>query len=35
MHTPPPDNAVAAMALLTAIAIGLVLIVETLANWLR
>ena len=35
MHTPPPDNAVAAMALLTAIAIGLVLIVETFANWLR
>jgi hypothetical protein len=35
MHTPPPDNAVAAMALLTAIAVGLVLIVETLANWLR
>jgi hypothetical protein len=35
MNTPPPDNAVAAMALLTAIAIGLVLIVETLTKWLR
>jgi hypothetical protein len=35
MNPPPPDNAIAAMLLLTAIAIGLVLIVETLANWLR
>jgi hypothetical protein len=35
MNTPPPDNAIAAMLLLTAIAIGLVLITETLANWLR
>jgi hypothetical protein len=35
MTPTPPDNAIAAMAVLTAIAIGLVLIVETLANWLR
>ncbi len=35
MTPTPPDNAVAAMLLLTAIAIGLVLITETLANWLR
>jgi hypothetical protein len=35
MTPTPPDNAIAAMAVLTAIAIGLVLIVETLTNWLR
>lgn len=35
MNVTPPDNAIAAMAVLTALAIGLVLIVETLANWLR
>ena len=35
MNPPPPDNAIAAMVVLTALAIGLVLIVETLANWLR
>jgi len=35
MNHQPPDNAVAAMALLTAIAIGLVLAVETLTKWLR
>jgi hypothetical protein len=35
MNPPPPDNAIAAMVVLTALAVGLVLIVETLANWLR
>lgn len=35
MNPTPPDNAIAAMALLTALAIGLVLIVETLTKWLR
>ena len=35
MTPTPPDNAIAAMAVLTALAVGLVLIVETLANWLR
>lgn len=31
----PPDNAVAAMLFLTAFAVGIVLIVDTLSNWLR
>jgi hypothetical protein len=35
MNGTPPDNAVAAMAVLTALAVGLVLIVETLTKWLR
>jgi hypothetical protein len=35
MNGTPPDNAIAAMVVLTALAIGLVLIVETIANWLR
>jgi hypothetical protein len=35
MNGHPPDNAVAAMAVLTALAVGLVLIVETLTKWLR
>lgn len=35
MTPTPPDNAIAAMAVLTALAIGLVLIVDTFANWLR
>jgi hypothetical protein len=35
MTPTPPDNAIAAMAVLTALAIGLVLIVETLTKWLR
>lgn len=33
--TPPPDNAIAAMIILTALALALVLITETLANFLR
>ena len=32
MNHQPPDNAIAAMVVLTAIAIGLVLITETLTN---
>ena len=35
MNGTPPDNAIAAMAVLTALAVGLVLIVETLTKWLR
>lgn len=35
MNPTPPDNAIGAMVLLTAIAIGLVLLAETLANWFR
>lgn len=35
MTPAPPDNAIAAMAVLTALALLLVLIAETLANWLR
>ena len=35
MNGTPPDNAIAAMLVLTAIAIGLVVLTETLANWLR
>jgi hypothetical protein len=35
MNGTPPDNAIAAMVVLTALAIGLVLIVETIANWMR
>ena len=35
MNSTPPDNAVAAMILLTAIAMAIVLLTETLANWLR
>lgn len=35
MTPSPPDNAIAAMAVLTALALLLVLIAETLANWLR
>lgn len=34
MNSRPPDNAVAAMVVLTALAVGLVLIVETLTKWL-
>lgn len=35
MTPTPPDNAIAAMAVLTAVAVLLVLITETIANWLR
>jgi len=35
MRTDPPENAIAAMLLLTAIAIGLVLLVECIAKGLR
>jgi hypothetical protein len=35
MNTPPPDNAIAAMILLTAIAIGLVVAADIFANWMR
>lgn len=35
MNGTPPDNAIAAMALLTVIAIGLVLLADLLADWLR
>jgi hypothetical protein len=35
MRTDPPDNAIAAMLLLTAIAIGLVIFVEIIAKGLR
>lgn len=35
MNGTPPDNSIAAMAVLTALAVGLVLIVETLTKWLR
>lgn len=31
----PPETAVAAMLLLTAIAVGLVILADLLANWLR
>ena len=35
MRTEPPENAIAAMLLLTAIAIGLVIFVEIIAKGLR
>jgi len=35
MNPTPPDNAIAAMVLLTAIAVGMVLVVDWLANLLR
>jgi hypothetical protein len=35
MTPTPPDNAVAAMALLTAIAIALVLVADWIANFIR
>jgi hypothetical protein len=35
MRSEPPDNAIAAMLLLTAIAIGLVIFVEIIAKGLR
>jgi hypothetical protein len=35
MNTEPPEQAIAAMAVLTAFAVLLVWITETLANWLR
>jgi len=35
MKTDPPENAIAAMLLLTAIAIGLVIFVEIIAKGLR
>jgi hypothetical protein len=35
MRTDPPENAIAAMLLLTAIAIGLVIFVEIIAKGLR
>jgi len=35
MNGTPPDNAITAMILLTAIAVAIVLLTETLSNWLR
>lgn len=35
MTPTPPDNAIAAMAVLTALAVLLVLLTEALANWLK
>jgi hypothetical protein len=35
MNGTPPDNAIGAMIVLTALAVGLVLIVDWLANLLR
>jgi hypothetical protein len=35
MNGPRPDNAVAAMAVLTALAVGLVLLIETVTKLLR
>jgi hypothetical protein len=35
MRHDPPEAAIGAMLFLTVLAIGLVWIVETLANWLR
>jgi hypothetical protein len=35
MQTDPPEQAVKAMLVLTALAVLLVLICETLANWMR
>lgn len=35
MNGHPPDNAVAAMLVMTALAVGLVLFVETLTKWLQ
>ena len=35
MTPAPPDNAIAAMAVLTALAVLLVLLTEALANWLK
>jgi len=35
MTPTPPDNAIAAMVLLTAMAVGMVLVVDWLANLLR
>jgi len=35
MNTQPPEQAIAAMIVLTALAVLLVVLCETLANWLR
>jgi hypothetical protein len=35
MNPPPPDSAIAAMVLLTGIAIGIVVVADYLANLLR
>jgi hypothetical protein len=35
MNTDPPEQAVKAMILLTAIAVLIVLLCETIANWLQ
>lgn len=35
MTPTPPDNAIAAMAVLTALAVLLVLLTEAFANWLK
>ena len=35
MTPTPPDNAIGAMAVLTALAIVLVLLTEAFANWIR
>lgn len=35
MKTDPPETAIAAMLLLTGIAVGLVVVVEALTKWLR
>lgn len=35
MHNDPPENAIKAMILLTALAVLIVFMCETIANWLR
>lgn len=35
MRHDPPETAIAAMLLLTGIAVGLVVVVETLTKWLK
>jgi hypothetical protein len=35
MNSEPPDQAIGAMLVLTALAVLLVLLCETLANWMR
>lgn len=35
MNTNPPDNAIKAMIVLTALAVGIVFVCETISKWLR
>ena len=35
MHNDPPEQAIAAMAVLTALAVFMVYLADKLANWLR